>query len=245
MKRQKKEIDPKVVWGIVLVVLVAGIFAPQYFSPKAKWQRQMNQVRALHQQGKRQEAIPIGQRVVTSAEELYGKNSLQAQQARELLLEIYRYEKEAAPMKSLASDIEKSYQEERAKLEETMGPDHPQTVYTLIKLAQLYHNQRRYDESEKLYLEALDRIQRGQGANAPDRITVWYQMINLYNAQRKFEQSEPLYGKILAYYEGRFGPQNIALKDPLTRMAEFYRQIRNDAKTKQAEERIASLRPGK
>ena len=241
MKKKKKRGDPKILWAIVLVVLVGGIFVPQYFAPKAKWQRQMSRVKALHQVGKRAEAIPLAQKVITSAEELYGQNSLQAQQARELLLEIYRYEKKVAPMKSLASDIEKSYLEEKANLEETLGPDHPQTVYVLVKLAQLYHNQRLYDESEKLYLEVLNRIERGQGGNDPDKVTVWYQMINLYNAQRKFDQSEPLYDKILVYYEGRFGPQNIALRDPLRRMAEFYKQIGNEPKAKQAEERIASL----
>lgn len=239
--KTKKKADRQKTWiGIVLVLLVLSIFAPQYLSPKAKWQRQMDQVKTLHQQGKRAEAVPLAQRVITSAEKLYGKNSLQVQQARELLLEIYRYEKEAAPMKLLASDIEKGYREERAKLEETMGPDHPQTIYVLVKLAQLYHGQRRYEESEGLYLEALNRIEE----NDPNRVMIWYQMINLYNSQKKFDQSGDLYGKILAYYEGKYGSENIALKDPLRRMAEFYRERGNEARAKEAEGRIAALHPG-
>ena len=145
-------------------------------------------------------------------------------------------------MKPLAADIEKGYLEEKAKLEEVDGPNRRETINVMINLAQLYHRQQRYVESEKVYLDILDRIERGQGPNAPEKAMVWYLMINLYNAEGKFDQSELLYGKILVYYETRFGSENVALKDPLKRMVEFYRQIGNEPKAKQTEERIASLR---
>ena len=51
-----------------------------------------------------------------------------------------------------------------------LGPDHPETLATMIGLAQVYKNQGRYEEAETLYLQCLEGRKVKLGADYCDTL---------------------------------------------------------------------------
>ena len=245
MTAKKKAADSsKKIWiGVIVGIAAIVIFARPFLSPQQRLGRQIKEVETLHWQGKRVEAVPQAKAAIEEAKKVYGERAPQTLRAMELLLEIYRAKGERENVRELSAQIEKLYQEERASVEELMGPDSPQLFTLLQSMAHFYHLQHDYVQAEALYQEALEKVRRVRGPSDPNIVGIQYQLINVYTNQGMADKSEVLYKEILAYYENRFGTDNIALQNPLRQMAEFYHRFGKEKEAKEAEARLATLRP--
>ena len=106
------------------------------------------QVQALVQQGKFNEAIPLQQQDLAWTEKTYGLDHPDTATSLNNLATLYRSQGAYAKAEPL-------YLRALAIKEKALGPDHPSTATSLNNLAALYRSQGAYAKAEPLYLRAL------------------------------------------------------------------------------------------
>jgi tetratricopeptide (TPR) repeat protein len=84
-----------------------------------------------------------------------------------------------------------------AYAEQTLGPEHPQTLASLNNLAELYQDQDRYREAEPLLQRALAARSRIMGAGHPTTRQSAADLATLYIAQGRYGEAAPLYLRTL------------------------------------------------
>jgi tetratricopeptide (TPR) repeat protein len=72
-------------------------------------------------------------------------------------------------------------------------------------LAELYTEQRKYEEAEPLHEKALEIREKIFGLNNPDIATSYNNLAKLYEKQRKYKKAEQLYKKALGILEKVLG----------------------------------------
>ena len=90
------------------------------------------------------------------------------------------------------------FQRALAISEHELGKSHPHTATYLNNLANLYHNQGKYQEAEPLHKRALTIKEHDLGENHPDTATTLNNLALLYRAQGKYQKAEPLLERALA-----------------------------------------------
>jgi non-specific serine/threonine protein kinase/serine/threonine-protein kinase len=74
----------------------------------------------------------------------------------------------------------------------TLGPDHPQTLAAVNRLANLYWYQDRLSEAEPLYLEAVGKSRQVLGLEHQATLRAQTDLASLYTVQKRFDEAERL-----------------------------------------------------
>jgi tetratricopeptide (TPR) repeat protein len=100
------------------------------------------------------------------------------------------------------------YEEFAWLIEDRRGPEHPDTVVTLNNLAQLYHDQGRYEEAEPLLQRTLGIREKTLGPEHLDTVVSISNLGGLYRDQGRYEEAEPLLQRTLGIREKVLGPEH-------------------------------------
>jgi tetratricopeptide (TPR) repeat protein len=106
--------------------------------------------------------------------------------------------------------------------EQVLGSKHPNMIYPLTSLAELYREQGKYERAEELYQRALHIREQEPGLGRPDMATLLNNLASLYREQGKYVEAEPLYQWVLRIREQELGSGHPDLVIPLNNLAELY-----------------------
>ncbi|KIM22236.1 hypothetical protein M408DRAFT_292223 [Serendipita vermifera MAFF 305830] len=84
-----------------------------------------------------------------------------------------------------------------SSLEETLGPDHRDSIFVANNLAASYNDDGHYDEAEKLRLEILRRRRASLGFEHPDTIRAMANLASTYHSQARLRDAEALNLEVL------------------------------------------------
>ncbi len=100
------------------------------------------------------------------------------------------------------------------KLLSTLVENHPDTLSSMVNLAELYRTQGHYDKALPLYITCLEQRKSTLGENHPDTINSMIYLAAFYDNQRQYDKALPLYIKSLEKCKSTLGENH-----PVTLMA--------------------------
>jgi tetratricopeptide (TPR) repeat protein len=100
------------------------------------------------------------------------------------------------------------YDAARALYTRHRGPDHPDTLATANKLANIYHSLGRYAEALKLHEETLARRRIKLGPDHPDTLRSMDNLASCYRALGRYTEALKLTEETLALTKAKFGPDH-------------------------------------
>ncbi|GHO98794.1 hypothetical protein KSF_088420 [Reticulibacter mediterranei] len=107
-----------------------------------------------------------------------------------------------------------------------MGATHPNTAGSLNNLAELYHIQKRYEETKPLLQRALTIIEAQLGADHPNTIGGLNNLAELYWEQGRYAEAEPLYQRAVAISLASLGSEHpqtqLLLKNSILLLADLH-----------------------
>ncbi|HZR38642.1 MAG TPA: FxSxx-COOH system tetratricopeptide repeat protein [Ktedonobacteraceae bacterium] len=106
--------------------------------------------------------------------------------------------------------------------EQTLGPEHLDTIATLDILGNLYSTHGHYSEAETLLQRALSIREQQLGPQHPDVATTLRELGDTYTLQGRYEQAEPLLQRALVIREQVLGPKHLETADTLNSLAVHY-----------------------
>ena len=139
---------------ISLIVVLGLSFGSVASAQEARWKTLINQAKALHDQGKYREVIPVGKEALKVAERTFGPDHQGVVLSLNYLAEVYLAQGKYVQAEPL-------FKRSPAIREKDLGADHPRVATGLNNLAVLYEKMVMYDEAMKL-LERADSIQESQ-----------------------------------------------------------------------------------
>lgn len=80
--------------------------------------------------------------------------------------------------------------------ERLFGPDHPNTMSSVVGLAATYQRQRRFAEAEPLYRRALAATEQNFGQEHPETLSLVEALTRLYADQQRAADAEPLFRRL-------------------------------------------------
>lgn len=92
--------------------------------------------------------------------------------------------------------------------EGALGPEHPDLIGPLSKLASLYEKQKAYEKAEVLFLRALAIGEKAFGSSHPALIEVLCDLASVKNLVRAYEAATPLLLRALAISEEAYGSEH-------------------------------------
>jgi len=110
----------------------------------------------------------------------------------------------------------------RALSEETFGPEHPFTAFSLLYLANLYMKRGKFEQAEPLVRNALTICKSASLPRDYPVSDILVSLARLYSNQNKVTQAETLYLEALMTAEQTFGAEHSKVADILTEMAVHY-----------------------
>jgi CHAT domain-containing protein/Tfp pilus assembly protein PilF len=159
------------------------------------------QVGALYQQGKFQEAIPLQEQELAWTERNYGLDHPDTAASLNNLAFLFHKQ-------GIYPKAEPLYLRALAITEKALGPDHPNTATSLNNLAMLYYSQGAYAKAEPLFLRALAIRENALGPDHPDTANSLNNLAELYMIKGAYAKAEPLYLRALAITEKALGPDH-------------------------------------
>jgi len=120
------------------------------------------------------------------------------------------------------TEAEPLYQRALAISEQQVGPEHPQVVYSLNGLANLYAEQGRYTEAEPLYQRALAISEQQVGPEHPQVAIPLNGLADIYKEQGKYAEAESFSQRALTISEQHLGPEHPQVTIPLNNLASLY-----------------------
>src|SRR5262249_12108690 len=121
-----------------------------------------------------------------------------------------------------------------------LGPNDPDTLYSKIGLAIVYHHQGKHDRAETMLKEVLE-VTRSKPSALLEEATSKHELAGVYVKQRKYDQADKLYREALDVLP-RFGPAwpvTHSAKNSLARV--YHRQNRYARAEKLYREALAGL----
>ena len=79
-----------------------------------------------------------------------------------------------------------------------LGPEHPDTLTSMVNLAATFSNQGKYEEAEELELKVLGVHKKLLGPEHPHTLDSMMNLARTYSAQEKYEEAEKLQMEIQA-----------------------------------------------
>jgi tetratricopeptide (TPR) repeat protein len=95
-------------------------------------------------------------------------------------------------------EAEMLYARGLANREKLLGPEHPDTLWTVNKLAMICYDQGRYEEAEALFGRALASNEKLLGSEHPDTLWTVNILAENYRMQGRYKEAETLLERALA-----------------------------------------------
>ena len=207
----------RLVCGIVLLALLVGyiLMGAQSWLAFRELGALLARVSQLHSQGKYDEALPLAERYVALARQLYDEDHWQFASAVLWLGAIHQDQgstDEAEPLVRRALSI----------YEKALAPDHPDISAALSYLAEVYRAQGRYPEAEPLYKRGLVIDEKAIGPDHPQVSFMLNGLAELYREQGRHSEAEPLYKRSLAIREKALGTNHLLVAASLGSFAQLH-----------------------
>jgi len=193
------------------------------------------QAKALVQQGKFQEAIPLQEKELAWAEKNYGPGHPDTATSINNLAFLYYN-------KGFYAKAEPLFFRALAINEKTFGSDHPDTATILNNLAALYYAQGSNIKAESFYLRALTIREKRLGPEHPDTLISLNNLAELYNSQGSYSKAEPLYLRCLTVSEKALGPDHLDTALILNNLGGLYESKGNFSKAEPLYIRALAIR---
>lgn len=129
----------------------------------------------------------------------------------------------------------------RTLSEETFGPKHPFTAFSLLYLADLYMKRGKFEQAEPLVTRALSISQSAPLPRDYPLSDILISLAKLYSNQNKVTQAETLYQEALTRAEQTFGAEHTKIADILNEMAIHYSSQHELAKEEQFRKRAIGI----
>jgi tetratricopeptide (TPR) repeat protein len=109
---------------------------------------------------------------------------------------------------SKEGDYEALYRRALESREKALGPEHPDTLWSVLCLGYLLSEEGDYDGAEALYRRALEGREKALGAEHPVTLSSVYNLGNLLSDKGDYDGAETLYRRALAGYEKALGMEH-------------------------------------
>jgi CHAT domain-containing protein/Tfp pilus assembly protein PilF len=106
--------------------------------------------------------------------------------------------------------------------EETLGPEHQDTLLSMLILAYIYQSQGRYTEAEPLYRRELEASEHMFGPEDPSTLISLNNLAKIYSFQGRYAEAEPLYLRALEAQERTLGPEHPDTLVSMSNLAGLY-----------------------
>ena len=130
MRRSKRWVSFNTLSVVIMMVLGLS-FGSIASAQEARWKALKNQVKALYEQGKYREGIPVAKEALKVTEETFGSDHPDVAISLNNLAVLYDYQGRYAQAEPL-------YKRSLAIRENSLGPNHPHVAQSLNNLAFLY-----------------------------------------------------------------------------------------------------------
>src|ERR1041385_3959485 len=104
-------------------------------------------------------------------------------------------------------------------VEEALGPDHPEFVKVLHRLAVLYHSRDNIEKAEFLYRRALDTAEKAFSEPNEEWALTMNNLGRLLHDSQRLAEAERLYRQALDALEKTLGPEHRKLATPMSNLA--------------------------
>lgn len=206
------------VLSLFMVVLAAGSAQAQGGDVDAL----SRQVVSLLDQGKPNEALPVAQRAVALARQLYGDNDLRTAKTLGNLGAV------AGQLGAFDQGLPLLAQALKIR-ERLLEPDHEDVALSLNNLAFFLQRLGRANDAEPLYKRSLAIKEKVYGLDHPEVGSALKNLGLLYRAQRRFKEAEPALKRALAILEKKPGPPDLSVAQAVNSLAALYLDLnRND-----------------
>ena len=112
-----------------------------------------------------------------------------------------------------------------AVVEETCGPDHPELVKVLHKIAVLYHASYSVKKAEATYRKALTAAEKAYPLPSLEMGLLLSNFGRLKHEQRDFREAEGLYLRAVDVLKQAVGPFHRKLATPMSNLADLYMDL--------------------
>ena len=122
-----------------------------------------------------------------------------------------------------------------------LGDDHPDTITSASLLAELLHEDGRYDESESLHLQAIESVERAHAGEALVG-TCFARYAGLLSAKERWDEAEI---RLLEAYEivhSSVGPQAKSTREIAQALVELYEQLADQTSESRDDAKIETWR---
>jgi tetratricopeptide (TPR) repeat protein len=89
--------------------------------------------------------------------------------------------------------------------EKQLGLEHPDTLWTMHNLADVYDSQGRHSEAETQYKLVLALREKQLGLEHPDTLRTMHCLAIAYKSQGRYSEAETQYKRVLALTEKQLG----------------------------------------
>ena len=197
----------------IVFVMLWAVFPAQ--AQQAEWERLIQEIQSLQQQGHYPEAMVSAKQALKIVEKARGPEHPNVATTLLILADLYR-------TKGQYAEAEPLYQRSLAIREKALGPDHPDVAWSLNNLSSLYYHQSRYAQAEPLFKRSLVITEKALGADHPDVGMALNNLAVLYRTQGRYAQAEPLYQRALAIQEKALGPNHPDVGMALNNLAALF-----------------------
>ena len=141
----------------------------------------------------------------------------QSQEEKEALAEAEKLTEEGRALDSAGkySEAEPLYQRSLEIREKVLGPEHPDVISSLNRLAWLYYFQHQYAKAEPLFERVVAIQEKTLGPEHPDVASSLNDLAFLYRVEQQYAKAEPLYQRSLKYGR-RFSDRSIPTSLPVS-----------------------------
>jgi TonB family protein len=188
---------------------------------------------ALYKEGKYEDAIKLQKQALALWEKKDGKESKLIVTGSTNLAEMYR-------ALQRYDEAAEAYQRGLKVEEKLLGPEHPDLVSLLIKLAWARHVLAQAGEAEALFNRAV-AIKEKQGADQPGLADLLLNLAAFYQKIGRNALALPIYRRVIAVQEKHFGPEGQPLVATLEQCACALRQDKKLAEASEMERRAALI----
>ena len=174
------------------------------------------QVVALYQAGRYNEAIPLAEEALAIWRDHLGARHPDVATGLNNLALLYHR------AQGFYVGAEPLYQQALAIRREQLGESHPLVASSLSNLAGLYQAQGNYGEAELLFEQSLSIRQEQLGERHPDVATSLSNLALLYSAQGRYDEAEPLFQQSLSIRQEQLGERHLLVATSLNNLAGLY-----------------------
>jgi tetratricopeptide (TPR) repeat protein len=189
----------------------------------------------LYSQGKIASAIPLAEKALTLARDIFPNPSQELATSLNSLSTLYREGGRYA-------EAEPLYQRALTIREQVLGHEHPDVAISLNNLANLYADRGKFAEAEPLYQRAIAIREQALGQDHPAVAGSLNDLGSLYREGGRYAEVEPLYQRALAIREQALGQEHPDVAISLNSLASLYRDRGKFAEAEPLYQRALAIR---